>query len=51
MEATLTSSIRCADGTDIGFAWVYPEAPAYEWLRDRSHWPGPATPMGPGSAA
>lgn len=45
MESTISTSIRCDDGTEIPFEWAYADAPAYEWMRDRSHWPQPATPM------
>jgi phosphohistidine swiveling domain-containing protein len=39
------SSIRCEDGTEIPFTWVYPGAEAFEWARDAAHWPEPATPI------
>jgi pyruvate,water dikinase len=44
-EDSQAPSVRCDDGTVIPFGWVYPDAPAYEWLRDRAHWPEPMTPM------
>ena len=28
--------VRCEDGTEIPFAWVYAGAEAYEWVRDTS---------------
>ncbi len=45
MTTALTSSVRCADGTEIPHEWVYDEAPQCEWMRDRSHWPDPMMPM------
>lgn len=37
--------VRLADGTEIRVNWVYPDAPEYEWLLEREHWPDPLTPM------
>jgi pyruvate,water dikinase len=45
MTASTTAVARCDDGTEIAFRWVYDDAPEYEWNHDRSHWPGPITPM------
>ena len=45
MTSPATSIIRCDDGTEIPFAWIYPDAPDHEWARDRAHWPQPLTPM------
>jgi phosphohistidine swiveling domain-containing protein len=45
MTSTTGAVARCADGTEVSFDWVYEDAPAYEWLRDRSHWPDPMVPM------
>lgn len=45
MQAKVSSSVRCSDGTEIPFEWVYPEAPDFEWLRDKSHWPQPMAPL------
>ena len=40
-----TSTVRGEDGTEILVRWAYPGADAFEWIRDRSHWPDPRTPM------
>lgn len=45
MTASLSSTLRCDDGTEVPFDWVYEGADAFEWIRDRAHWPGPMTPM------
>lgn len=45
MSTDLSLSLRCADGTEIASEWVYEGASAFEWLRDRSHWPLPMAPM------
>jgi pyruvate,water dikinase len=45
MTATGTSTIRCADGTEIPIDWIYPDAPQYEWMLEREHWPGAMTPV------
>jgi pyruvate,water dikinase len=45
MTDTVVSSIQSPDGTQIPIDWVYPDAPQYEWLLEREHWPGPMTPM------
>lgn len=39
------STVRCEDGTEIPFEWAYDDAPQYEWMRDRAHWPGPVPHM------
>jgi phosphohistidine swiveling domain-containing protein len=45
MTSPATGTLRCNDGTEIPFEWVYPDAADYEWEWNRSHWPRPATPM------
>ncbi len=45
MTGPASSILRCDDGTELPFEWVYPDAEQSEWIRDRSHWPQPLTPM------
>jgi pyruvate,water dikinase len=45
MTSPATAILRCDDGTEIPFEWVYPDAADYEWQWNRAHWPQPATPM------
>ena len=45
MTSPASSILRCDDGTELPFEWVYPDAEQSEWIRDRSHWPQPLTPM------
>lgn len=45
MTSPATSILRCDDGTEIPFQWVYPGAEECEWARDRAHWPLPYAPM------
>jgi phosphohistidine swiveling domain-containing protein len=45
MDVAGASTITCPDGTELPIEWVYPEAPQYEWVLEREHWPGPLTPM------
>jgi len=45
MTGSGTSTVRSEDGTEIPVRWAYPGADAFEWIRDRSHWPDPRTPM------
>ena len=46
MNSTDTAAIlRSDDGTEIPFEWAYPGADAFEWQRDREHWPAPMPPM------
>lgn len=45
MTTSSKASLHCEDGTEIAFDWVYADAPDYEWMRDRGHWPGPTTHM------
>lgn len=37
--------VRCDDGTELRFEWVYEGAEALEWMHDRAHWPDPGLPM------
>ena len=39
------SIIKFGDGSQVTFDWVYPDAPEYEWVLEREHWPDPLTPM------
>ena len=45
MTSPATATLRCDDGTEIPFEWVYPDAADYHWEWNRAHWPQPATPM------
>jgi pyruvate,water dikinase len=46
MTATSSSStVTISDGTEIPIDWVYSDAPQYEWMLEREHWPGAMTPM------
>lgn len=45
MGSQSTATLRCEDGTEIPFEWVYPDAERSEWIRDRSHWPHPLAQM------
>ena len=38
-------SVPCGNGRTIEETWVYEDAPSYEWMRDREHWPNPMHPM------
>ena len=45
MTTNDANTIISADGTRLPIAWVYDDAPQYEWLRETEHWPDPLTPM------
>jgi len=45
MTSPATSMVRCDDGTEIPFAWVYPGAEDCEWMWGRDHALQPTTPM------
>jgi pyruvate,water dikinase len=39
------AAVRFPDGRDVPIEWAYPDAPQYEWLLEREHWPEPLTPV------
>jgi phosphohistidine swiveling domain-containing protein len=45
MGGTNDGTIKFADGSTHRIEWVYPDAPACEWVIEREHWPEPLTPM------
>ena len=45
MGETNGAVVRFPDGRDVPIEWAYPDAPQYEWLLEREHWPEPLTPV------
>jgi len=45
MVGTSGATIQFPDGSTHPIEWVYPDAPACEWVLEREHWPEPLTPM------
>jgi phosphohistidine swiveling domain-containing protein len=39
------AAITGPDGQTIPIEWVYDDAPKYEWILEREHWPEPFSPM------
>ena len=42
---SMSGIARCADGTEIEFAWAYDGAEQFPWLLNAAHYPEPFTPM------